>query len=297
MASEFNPLEQWLGIGATEQPATYYRLLGLTDFERDPAAITRAAKARISQLRGIDPGVQQATMRTLIKTVAAVGAHLLDAEKKAAYDADLKNKHFSSQLAGSASEVAEKADRPSSSSVDDLSAGNRKIERLNDYLIVGRLGTRAGERVFKAEDQSKQRPVALKILPTKLINDDEAAARFVRVVEAAAQLSHRNLIALYGTGQDRGLYYLAMEFVDGSDLVSFLAERGPLNVQAAIDIALQIADGLNYAHKKGVVHRNIQPTNLLIDSSGTVKILGTGLCGFFKCRAGSAPAILPTRQV
>ncbi|HEY2760954.1 MAG TPA: protein kinase, partial [Pirellulales bacterium] len=236
MASEFNPLEQWLGISAVEQPATYYRLLGLADFERDPAAISRAAKARISQLKGIDPGVQQATMQTLIKTVAAVGAHLLDAEKKTAYDVDLQTKQFNNKPGNPGSAAQGRDNRSSNLSADELRGGGRKIERLNDYLIVARLGNRAGERVFKAEDQNKPRTVALKILPTKLINDNEATARFARVVEAAAQLSHRNLIALYGTGQDRGLNYLAMEYIDGCDLERFLAERGPLQVGAGIDI-------------------------------------------------------------
>ena len=104
-----------------------------------------------------------------------------------------------------------------------------------------------------------------------------AVERFHREVEAAAKLSHPNIVTAYDAGEHQGMHYLAMEYVEGKDLASIVKDRGPLGVREAVECVLQAARGLQYAHEQGIVHRDIKPGNLLLDKKGTVKILDMGL--------------------
>ena len=104
--------------------------------------------------------------------------------------------------------------------------------------------------------------------------------RFSREVQAAARLSHPNIVTAFDAGEQQGIHYLVMEYVQGSDLHSLLREHGPLDVESALDCILQTARGLEFAHSEGIIHRDIKPGNLLVDKRGTVKILDMGLARF-----------------
>jgi serine/threonine protein kinase len=122
-----------------------------------------------------------------------------------------------------------------------------------------------------------KRLVAVKILPTEMVHSEQAVKRFQREAEVAARLSHANIVQAHDAGQQHGLHYLVMEFVEGIDLVALVRERGPLPVDEAVNYVLQAAQGLAYAHGEGIVHRDIKPGNLLLDKYGKVKILDMGL--------------------
>ena len=122
-----------------------------------------------------------------------------------------------------------------------------------------------------------KREVALKVISPQLLKDEAAERRFNREVEAAARLSHPNIVTAHDAGEDHGVHYLVMEYVAGSDLTERVRNGGPLRLAEAVECTLQAARGLAYAHDAGIVHRDIKPSNLLLDASGTVKVLDMGL--------------------
>ena len=159
-------------------------------------------------------------------------------------------------------------------------SASQKIKSLGEYLIVGKIGAGGMGRVYKAEHQRMRRIVALKVLSSQAMKSPDAVRRFNREVQAAARLSHPNIVTAYDAGEQQGIHYLVMEFVDGRDLASLVAEHGPLEAEAALECILQAAQGLEYAHGEGIIHRDIKPSNLLVDKRGTVKILDMGLARF-----------------
>ena len=148
---------------------------------------------------------------------------------------------------------------------------------LGDYVITERIGAGGMGEVFKARHRRMKRVVALKVLPKDKTASEELVQRFHREVEAAAALSHTNIVTAHDAGEDMGLHYLVCEFIDGSDLRSLIRQRGPLPVEAAVDCILQAARGLEYAHAQGVVHRDIKPSNLLLGRDGILRIADMGL--------------------
>ena len=131
--------------------------------------------------------------------------------------------------------------------------------------------------VFKARHRQLQRIVALKLLPPSISRDRAAVIRFRREVAAVANLRHPNIVAALDAGDTAGLLFLVMELVDGKDLAKVVREKGPMPVKQAVDCIIQAARGLKEAHDRGVIHRDIKPANLLLDRSGTVKVLDLGL--------------------
>ncbi|MBN8624805.1 MAG: SUMF1/EgtB/PvdO family nonheme iron enzyme [Planctomycetes bacterium] len=157
-----------------------------------------------------------------------------------------------------------------------LSGGGTPLV-LNQYVLLSKIGAGGMGQVFKAQHRKMKRLAAVKLLPAALTKDDAAVKRFQREVEAAAKLSHPNIVQTFDADECRGIHFMVMEYVEGKDLSAIVKERGPLPVQAAVDYILQAARGLAFAHSKGVVHRDIKPANLLLDNDGTVKILDMGL--------------------
>ncbi|MFO1041718.1 MAG: protein kinase [Planctomycetaceae bacterium] len=148
---------------------------------------------------------------------------------------------------------------------------------LGNYLILDKLGQGGMGMVLKAEHKRMKRVVAIKVLSPAVIKDEQALRRFHREVEAAAKLEHPNIVAAYDADEAKGTHFLAMQYVNGTDLSAFVKKHGPLPVDRAVNCILQAARGLEYAHRRGVIHRDIKPANLLIDQEGTVKILDMGL--------------------
>ena len=130
--------------------------------------------------------------------------------------------------------------------------------------------------VYKAEDTKLERPVALKFLAAHAIEDPEHKARFVREAKAAARLDHSNICSVYEIDEAVGQTFLAMAYLEGQTLKDKIAER-PLKLDEALDIAVQTAQGLQAAHEKGIVHRDIKSANLMVTSQGQVKVMDFGL--------------------
>ncbi len=148
---------------------------------------------------------------------------------------------------------------------------------FGEYVVLDKIGAGGMGVVFHAQHRRMKRDVAIKVLPDGALDDEDAVNRFYREVQAAAKLLHPNIVAAFDAGQHGKSHFLAMEFVDGKDLSAIVKENGPLPVATAIDMTIQAARGLEYAHGEGLVHRDIKPANLLVDKKGTVKILDMGL--------------------
>ncbi len=156
-------------------------------------------------------------------------------------------------------------------------AGKGRTLVLGNYVILDKLGQGGMGLVLKAEHRRMKRLVALKVLSPKVTKSPEALRRFQREVEAAARLTHPNIVIAHDADEAGGTHFFVMEYVDGTDLSSLVKKSGRLPVDQALDCILQAARGLEFAHANGVVHRDIKPANLLLDRRGTVKILDMGL--------------------
>ena len=149
-------------------------------------------------------------------------------------------------------------------------------QTISRYKILSELGRGGMGVVYKAEDMKLDRPVALKFLAAHLLKDEEANKRFHREAKAAASVHHPNVCAVYEIGEEEGQTFLAMAFIEGDSLDKKI-EQGPLKILEALDIAQQIANGLEAAHEKGVVHRDIKPGNVMVDEKGHVTVMDFGL--------------------
>ncbi len=155
--------------------------------------------------------------------------------------------------------------------------GKTSALTLGNYVILDKLGEGGMGTVFKARHRRMQRTVALKVISSKAIKVPETLRRFLREVEAVARLNHPNIVTAFDADESRGVHFLVMEYVEGTDLASLVKQQGPLPVETAVHCIVQAARGLQYAHQQGVTHRDIKPGNLLVTRDGTVKILDMGL--------------------
>jgi serine/threonine-protein kinase len=131
--------------------------------------------------------------------------------------------------------------------------------------------------VYRAHDRLLDRPVALKVLFPELSVDRSFVERFRREAQAAANLSHPNIVPVFDWGEDSGTYFIVMEFIDGRPLSAILKSAGPLSADRTADIGAHVAAALGYAHKHGVIHRDVKPGNVLITDEGQVKVTDFGI--------------------
>jgi serine/threonine protein kinase len=148
---------------------------------------------------------------------------------------------------------------------------------LGDYVIEAPLGEGGMGQVYKAVHQRMNRAVALKIVSPRAVASPEALARFRREIEVVARLVHPNVATAYDAREHEGTHYLVLEYVSGRDLAKVVKKNGPLEPRQAARYVLQAARGLAYAHKLGIVHRDVKPANLMLDDSETIKVLDLGL--------------------
>ena len=170
-----------------------------------------------------------------------------------------------------------------------------EFQTLRDFRIIGKVGGGGMGDVYKAVHQRMQRTVALKLLPSAMIGNQSAVARFRREMSVLGQLNHPNIVQAFDAGDHDGQHYLAMELLEGQDLALVLRKQGRLSVANASLVVSQVATALQYAHEKGFVHRDIKPSNLMlaetVGADGkpqvTVKLLDLGLARDFKQRASA----------
>jgi len=147
---------------------------------------------------------------------------------------------------------------------------------LSHYRILGTLGQGGQATAYKAEDTRLARPVVIKALRPELARSDAARRRFEREACLCSALDNPNIQAVYDVGEEDGLYYIVLQFVEGPTLRQLMGGR-PLEPLAALSIAIQIADALAVAHAHGIVHRDLKPANVIVTSEGQAKVLDFGL--------------------
>ena len=166
-----------------------------------------------------------------------------------------------------------------------MAVSDSLIDTLFDgrYRIQRKLGAGGMADVYLAEDQELGRRVAIKILNGRHANDDQFIERFRREAKNAAALNHPNIVSIYDRGEAEDTYYIAMEFLDGRTLKELVVSRGAAPINVAIEYARQILSALRFAHRHGIVHRDIKPHNVLVDAEGRVKVTDFGIA-----RAGTS---------
>jgi beta-lactam-binding protein with PASTA domain/predicted Ser/Thr protein kinase len=173
--------------------------------------------------------------------------------------------------------------------IDTLFDGRYRIER--------KLGAGGMANVYLAEDQELGRRVAIKILNDRHANDDQFVARFRQEAKNAAALSqHPNIVAIFDRGEAEGTYYIAMEYLEGRTLKELIVSRGPAPPNVAIEYTRQILSALRFAHRHGIVHRDIKPHNVLVDSEGRVKVTDFGIARAGTSQMTEAGSIVGTAQ-
>jgi eukaryotic-like serine/threonine-protein kinase len=179
-----------------------------------------------------------------------------------------------------------------------MPAPDTLIDQVFDgrYKVVRKLGTGGMANVYLAEDQELGRRVAIKMLDDRHAQDEQFVERFRREAKNVAGLSHPNIVSIYDRGEAEGTYYIAMEFLEGRTLKELLIRRGPTPLPVAIDYARQILAAVGFAHRNGIVHRDIKPHNIVVAPDGRLKVTDFGIARSGASQMTEAGSIIGTAQ-
>ena len=161
----------------------------------------------------------------------------------------------------------------------------------NRYEIIAMLGAGGMANVYRARCTVLNRIVTVKVLRKELAEDKDFVRRFQMEAQAVALLSHPNIVSIYDVGEEDGVPYLVMEYVEGFNLKEIIRERGPLSATEAVNIGIQVCAALEHAHSKGIIHRDIKSHNILVTPGGRVKVTDFGLA-----RVLSIPSVTMTQS-
>lgn len=259
MDANFDPLHRWLGIPPEEQPPDHYRLLGIAKFEPSTAVIDAAADRQIAFLRVFETGTHAALAKMMVHRISAARSCLVNRHRRAIYDAHLKNRT-----------PAETPAVPANEHPADVAPG----VIIGEYQFMEQIATSRTGRVFKAVHRSMGRIVAVKALSRENAENPQLLDQFYRKVRIMARLYHPNLVMMHDAGSWSGRHFAVMELVDGQDMVAWMKQCGNFSLEQTANYIAQAALGLGHAHSLGVYHRNIKPSNLVLDNQGVVRVIG-----------------------
>jgi serine/threonine-protein kinase len=179
-----------------------------------------------------------------------------------------------------------------------MTTSDTLIDRTFDkrYVIKRKLGSGGMADVYLAEDQELGRRVALKLLDERHASDEQFVERFRREAQSAAGLNHPNIVSIFDRGRAEGTYYIAMEYLDGRTLKELIVRNGPTPVPIAIDYARQILGALAFAHRNGIIHRDIKPHNIIVGTDGRLKVTDFGIARSGTSQMTEAGSIVGTAQ-
>jgi serine/threonine-protein kinase len=160
------------------------------------------------------------------------------------------------------------------------------------YQIIEELGKGGMGKVYKVFDTKIREKVALKLIKPEVASDKETLERFSNELRLARQISHRNVCRMYDLGESEGAHYITMEYVQGEDLKSMIRMSGSLSLGMLLNVGKQVCDGLSEAHSLGVVHRDLKPTNIMIDKGGNAKIMDFGIARSMREKGITGPSVL-----
>jgi serine/threonine-protein kinase len=178
-----------------------------------------------------------------------------------------------------------------------MAVSDTRINTIVDgrYRVLRKLGTGGMANVYLAEDEELGRQVAIKVLDDRHAADEQFVERFRREAKSAAGLSHPNIVSIYDRGETDGTYYIAMEYIDGQTLKD-VVRQGATSVRTAISYVRQVLDALRVAHRRGLVHRDIKPHNVLVDGEGRLKVTDFGIARSGASQMTEAGSIIGTAQ-
>ena len=175
-----------------------------------------------------------------------------------------------------------------------MTDSQQRYRRLGKYELHQLLGEGAMGIVWKAYDTVLRRYVALKLLSSSFRKTKDMQERFLREARAAGAIQHANIVTVYDLGESEGQLYIAMELVEGRDLSDMIALRDPLALERKLDITMEVLAGLHFAHQRGVIHRDVKPSNVRIMPDGRIKIMDFGIARLQKADATGSGAIVGT---
>ena len=172
---------------------------------------------------------------------------------------------------------------------EELTRGSLFADR---YEIIEELGRGGMGTVYRAEDKKAKEEIALKLIKPEIAAQKRTIERFRSELTTARKIRHKNICGMYDLGEERGAYYITMEYVPGEDLKSFIRRSKRLSVPNAVSIAKQISEGLAEAHIQGVIHRDLKPSNIMIDKEGNARIMDFGIARTLKARGVTGAGVV-----